>query len=101
MLINSPSFDVVCEAFQIATRYLKETGQFPAGLDINQPLFDCIVWDFRAGNGNKLRLANRAIARIESANGLLEFILQADDISRTYGDPRVALEEGESEAAYG
>jgi hypothetical protein len=101
MLINSVSFDVVCEACQIATRYLKETGQIPAELDIYQPLFDCIVSDFRAGNGNKLLLANRAIARIEKANGLLELILQADNVSRTSRDARVALDEGESEAACG
>jgi hypothetical protein len=101
MLISSVSFDVVCEAFQIATRYLKETGKIPAELDIYQPLFDCIVSDFRAGNGNKLRLANRAIARIEKANGLLELILQADDVSRTCGDARVAPDEGKSEAACG
>jgi hypothetical protein len=94
MLINSVSYDVVCEAYQIATRYLKETGQIPAELDIYQPLFDCIVSDFRAGNGNKLRLANHAIARIEKANGLLELILQADGVSR-------ALDEGESEAVCG
>ena len=101
MLINSVSFDVVCEACQIATRYLKETGQIPAELDIYQPLFDCIVSDFRAGNRNKLRLANRAIARIEKANGLLELILQANDLSQTCGDAKVALDEGESEAACG
>jgi hypothetical protein len=39
-------------------------------LDINQPLLDPIVEDFRAGNRNKLRLANRAIARIEKADVL-------------------------------
>ena len=89
MLIDSVSFDVACEAFQIATRYLKETGKLPAELDIYQPLFDCIVSDFRAGNSNKLRLANRVITRVEKDNGLLELILQADDVSRTCGDARV------------
>jgi hypothetical protein len=82
MLINFVSLDVVCVAYQIATHYLKETGQIPAEFDIYQPLFDSIVSDFRAGSRNKLRLANRAIARIEKANCLLELILRDDDISR-------------------
>jgi len=42
-----------------------QTGQIPIGLDIYQPLLDSIVEDYRAGQKNKLRLANRAIARFE------------------------------------
>jgi len=49
----------------IAANYLMQTGQIPIGLDIYQPLLDSIVEDYRAGQKNKLRLANRAIARFE------------------------------------
>ena len=99
MSINSVSVDVVCVAYQMARHYLKETGQIPAEFDIYQPLFDSIVLDFRAGNQNALRLANRAIARIEKANDLLG--VELIDFSRTTNDIRVALDEGESEAACG
>jgi hypothetical protein len=78
------SVDVVCVAYQIATRYLKETGQIPAELDIYQTLFDCIVSDFLAGTKNEIRLANRAIARIEKANDILG--VELIDLSRTHDD---------------
>jgi hypothetical protein len=35
-------------------------------VNIDQPLLDSIVEDFRAGKKSKLVLANRAIARFES-----------------------------------
>jgi hypothetical protein len=46
----------------------------PFGLDIHQPLFDLIVKDYRAGNRNILRLANRAIARFEKFSNELELL---------------------------
>jgi hypothetical protein len=73
MFNNSIAVDVVGEAYQIAADYLKTTGRIPRELDIHQPLLDSIVEDFRAGKGNKLILASRAIARIEKA-GVLELI---------------------------
>jgi hypothetical protein len=65
MFVNSVSVEVVGGAYQIAANYLMQTGQIPIGLDIYQPLLDSIVEDYRAGQKNKLRLANRAIARFE------------------------------------
>ena len=65
MFVNSVSVEVVGGAYQIAANYLIQTGQIPIGLDIYQPLLDSIVEDYRAGQKNKLRLANRAIARFE------------------------------------
>jgi hypothetical protein len=70
MLVNSVPVDVVGGAYQIAANYLKNAGRIPYELDIHQPLLDTIVEDYRAGNRNVLRLANRAIARIEKANAL-------------------------------
>jgi hypothetical protein len=73
MLINSIPIDVVGGAYDIAVNYLKKTGRVPADVDIHESLFDSIVADYQAGNTNKLRLANRAIARIEAAN-ILELL---------------------------
>jgi hypothetical protein len=74
MMINSIPVAVVGGAYDIAVNYLKKTGRIPADVDGYEPIFDSIVDDFRAGNTNKLRLANRAIARIEAANDLLELL---------------------------
>jgi hypothetical protein len=74
MLINSIPIDVVGGAYDIAVNYLKLTRGTPADADVYEPIFDSIVEDFRAGSTNKLRLANRAIARIEAANDMLELI---------------------------
>jgi hypothetical protein len=71
MFVNSIPVDLVGGAYDIAANYLKKTGRIPNEVDFHQPLFDSIVEDYRAGNRNRLRLANRAIARIEKA-GLRE-----------------------------
>jgi hypothetical protein len=74
MFVNGVPVDVVSGAYVIAANYLKRTGRIPREVDLHLPLFDSIVEDFRAGNRKKLRLANRAIARIESAADALELI---------------------------
>jgi hypothetical protein len=73
MLVKSIEVCVVEGAYEIAANYFKATGRIPHDVDFHQPLFDSIVRDFRAGHRNKLVLANRAIARMEKADGL-EFI---------------------------
>jgi hypothetical protein len=60
------TIDVVGDAYHIAANYLKQTGRLSGNADIDQPLLDSIVEDFRAGKKSKLVLANRAIARFES-----------------------------------
>jgi hypothetical protein len=50
------------------------TGQLSGDVDIHQPLLDSIVDDFRSGKTNRLILANRAIARFEKTNDVLELI---------------------------
>jgi hypothetical protein len=74
MFVNSIPVDVVGGAYDIAANYLKKTGLIPQEVDLHPPLFDSIVRDFRAGNRNRLRLANRAIARFEMAADALELI---------------------------
>ena len=72
MLVKSIEVCVIEGAYDIAAGYFKATGRIPHDVDFHQPLFDSIVNDFRAGRRNKLVLANRAIARIEKADDVLE-----------------------------
>jgi transposase len=74
MFINSIPVDIVGGAYDIAANYLKQTGRIPLELDIHEPLFDSIMWDFRSGTRNKLRLANRAITRFEKTADVLELV---------------------------
>ena len=74
MFINSIPVDLVGGAYDIALNYLKQTGRIPPELDIHQSLFDSVLRDYRMGNRNKLRLANRAIARFEKTTDGLELV---------------------------
>jgi hypothetical protein len=74
MLVKSIEVCVVEDAYEIAAGYLKATARIPGDVDFHQPLFDSILADFRAGRRNKLLLANRAIARMEKAADVLEWI---------------------------
>jgi hypothetical protein len=74
MFVNGIPVGVVGGAYDIAANYLKRMGCIPPEVDLHPPLFDSIVSDFRAGHRNKLRLANRAIARFETAADGLELI---------------------------
>jgi hypothetical protein len=76
MLVNSIPVDVVGDAYHIAANYLRRTGRIPNEVDFHQPLFDSIVEDFRSGNRNRLRLANRAIVRFERADAARELIYE-------------------------
>lgn len=76
MFVNSVPVDVIGAAYRIAANYLKKTGRIPQDLNLHEALFDSIVEDYRAGNRNKLRLANRAIARIERAE-VVELVSQS------------------------
>jgi hypothetical protein len=75
MFVNSIPVDVIGGAYDIAVDYLKRAGRIAPETDFYQPLFDSIVEDFRAGKTNKLMLANRAILRIERAEGTLKSFL--------------------------
>ena len=68
------SIDVVGDAYHIAANYLKATGRLSGDVAIHQRLLDSIVEDFRSGKTNRLILANRAIARFEKINDVLELI---------------------------
>ena len=59
--------EVVGDAYAIAANYLRKTGAIPDSYLTNDRLLEVIVQMFHRGEGNKLRLANRAIASFEAA----------------------------------
>jgi hypothetical protein len=59
--------EVVSEAYAIAANYLRRSGALPDSLITNDRLLRIIVQMFRHGEGNKLRLANKAIAQFEAS----------------------------------
>ena len=54
----------VGDAYAIAANFLRKTGAIADGVS-NERLLEIIVQMFQRGECNKLRLANRAIARFE------------------------------------
>jgi hypothetical protein len=58
------SVEVVADAYAIAANFLRKTGAIADGF-ANERLLEIIVQLFQRGEYNKLRLANRAIARFE------------------------------------
>ena len=58
--------EVVGEAYAIASNYLRRTGALPDTFATDERLLEIIVQMFRRGEFNKLRLANRAIAKFEA-----------------------------------
>ena len=59
--------EVVGDSYAIASNYLRRTGAIADSFATNEKLLEVIVELFRRGEINKLRLANKAIARIEAA----------------------------------
>ncbi|THD71964.1 MAG: hypothetical protein E7813_04735 [Bradyrhizobium sp.] len=58
--------EVVGDAYAIASNYLRRTGAIADTFATNEPLLEVIVELFRRGEMNKIRLANKAIARFEA-----------------------------------
>ena len=58
--------EVVGDAYAIASNYLRRTGAIPDTLGTNERLLQIIVRLFERGEFNKIRLANRAIAKFEA-----------------------------------
>ena len=59
--------EVVGDAYAIAANYLRKAGRIPDSFATNERLLEMIVETFRRGEFNRIRLANRAIARFEAA----------------------------------
>jgi hypothetical protein len=63
---------VVGDAYAIASNYLRRTGALPDNLVTDERLLEIIVKMFQHGEVNKIRLANKAIARFEAQEFLAE-----------------------------
>ena len=58
--------EVVGDAYAIASNYLRKAGAISETFATNERLLRIIVELFRRGELNKIRLANKAIAKFES-----------------------------------
>ncbi len=58
--------EAVGEAYAIASNYLRKTGAISDTLATNEKLLGIIVQLFQRGDYNKIRLANKAIAKFEA-----------------------------------
>ena len=58
--------EAVGEAYAIASNYLRKTGAIADTLATNDRLLGIIVQLFQRGEYNKIRLANKAIAKFEA-----------------------------------
>jgi hypothetical protein len=59
--------EAVGDAYAIASNYLRKTGVIPDTSVTNDRLLEIIVAMVHRGEHNKIRLANKAIARFEAA----------------------------------
>jgi hypothetical protein len=59
--------EAVGDAYAIAANYLRRSGAIPDTLATNDRLLEIIVTMFQRGEFNRLRLANKAIAKFEAA----------------------------------
>ena len=59
--------EVVGDAYAIASNYLRRTGAISDTFATNEQLLQIIVEMFRRGELNRLKLANKAIAKFEAA----------------------------------
>ena len=59
---------VVSDAYAIAANYLRRTGAMPDDFVTNDHLLAIIVQMFHRGEVNKIKLANKAIAKFEAAS---------------------------------
>jgi hypothetical protein len=64
--IQVMNFEVVGDAYAIASNYLRRTGAIADSLVTDERLLQIIVKMFQHGEFNRLRLANKAIADFEA-----------------------------------
>ena len=64
--IQVMNFEVVGDAYAIASNYLRKTGAIADSLVTDERLLQIIVKLFQRGEFNRLKLANKAIAEFEA-----------------------------------
>ena len=62
--------EVVGDAYAIAANYLRRSGAIPDTLATNDRLLEIIIQMFQRGEFNRLRLANKAIAKFEASESV-------------------------------
>jgi hypothetical protein len=65
---------VVGDAYAIAANYLRRTGAIAETTHTDERLIEIIVRMFHHGEFNKIRLANKAIAKFEAEHGRYELV---------------------------
>jgi hypothetical protein len=60
------NFETVGEAYAIAANYLRRAGAIGDSIATNDRLLEIIVRMFHGGEKNRIRLANKAIARFQA-----------------------------------
>ncbi len=61
------NLDVVGDSYAIAADYLSRAGRIPDKLAGNERLLGIVVQLFQQGEYNRLKLANKAIAKFENS----------------------------------
>ena len=64
--LQAMNVELVSDAYAIAANYLRRSGAIPDTLVTNECLLEIIVRLLQHGELNKIRLANKAIARFEA-----------------------------------
>ena len=64
--IQVMNFEVVGDAYAIASNYLRKTGAIADSIVTDERLLEIIVNMFQRGEFNMLRLANKAISEFEA-----------------------------------
>jgi hypothetical protein len=60
------NFEVVGDAYSIAFNYLRRTGAIADSFVTDERLLGIIIEMFERGENNRIRLANKAIAKFEA-----------------------------------
>jgi hypothetical protein len=63
-----PNAEVVGDAYAIASNYLRRTGAIPDDFATSDRLLAIIMQMFDSGEYNRLKLANKAIAKFEASD---------------------------------
>ncbi|MBR0959579.1 hypothetical protein [Bradyrhizobium japonicum] len=64
--LQAMNVELVSEAYAIAANYLRRSGAIPDSLVTDERLLGLIVKLIQQGESNRIRLANKAIARFQA-----------------------------------
>lgn len=64
--LGAMNVELVSEAYAIAANYLRRSGAIPDSLVTDERLLEIVINLLQQGEFNKIRVANKAIARFEA-----------------------------------